>query len=160
MNSTSAPLLPVRAVAGGLIGVVLSAGVIAFAAHQWFYVIVLYGFLIGMCGGLMAWMVLDEFDPSLQGTRAMAVGGLATAAFTYVLYEYIRYRLDVAGIDVRSGWWDHLGETARQGSAFGRLGRVSTITLGAWFVWGARGLELAIAMCCGAGIARAVNYRR
>lgn len=145
---------------GGAIGVVLSAGVVAFAAHQWFYVMVLYGFLIGTCGGLMAWMVLDEFDPSRQGTPIMAVGGLATATITYVLYEYLRYRFDVAGLGARPGWWDHLGDTARQGAAFGRLGRDSTIDLGAWFVWGARAVEFAIAMCCGAGIARTVDLRR
>lgn len=164
MNNTTAwhpPVRPrpARAVAGGVIAVGLVAGVVAFAAHQWFYVIVLYGFLIGMCGGLMAWMVLDAFDPELQGTRIMAIAGLATATATYLLYEYLRYRFEVIGIDPRPLWWDHLQETAQAGASFGRLGRNSTIDLGPVFVWAARALDLAIAMCCGWGIARTVNLR-
>lgn len=149
-----------RAVVGGAIGIALSAGIVAFAAHQWFYVIVTYGFLLGMSGGLMAWMVLDEFDPDLQATQIMAGAGLATATVTYLLYEYLRYRLDVAGAGTRPGWWEYLDATARQGAAFGRLGRASTIDLGAWFVWSARALELIITMCCGAATARAVVHRR
>src|SRR5690554_1219937 len=122
---------PVRAAVGGVVGIALSAGIVAFAAHRWFDVILLYGFLLGMCGGLMAWLVLDELDPDLQGTRTMAVAGLVTAAATYGFYEYLRYRLDVAGLAAPPGWWEYLAETARDGASFGRVGRSSTIDQGA-----------------------------
>lgn len=149
-----------RACVGALVCTGAVAAVVAYAAHQWFYVLLLYGFLIGMTGGLMAWMVLDEFDPGLQGTGRMAVAGAAAAAVTYLLYEFLRYRLDVSGFDLRPGWWDHLVETGREGVAFGRVGRTSTIDLGTGFVWGFRVLESAIAVFVGGAIARQVDIRR
>lgn len=136
------------------------AAVVAYGAHRWFYVLLLYAFLIGMTGGLMAWMVLDEVDPDRQGTRLMAVAGVAAAAVAYLLYEYLLYRFDVAGFEPRPGWWSYLTETAQGGATFGRLGRTSSIDLGAWFVWSTRVLEFGIAMACGAGVARSVNFRR
>ena len=98
------------------------AAIIAFAAHQWFYVIALYSFLIGMTGGLMAWMVLSEINPDLQGSRTMVVIGTITSAITFVLYEYLRYRFAVSGVDPRLGWWTFLRVTADTEPEFGRSG--------------------------------------
>lgn len=160
MGSVTATRRPARAVVGGALGVAVSAAAVAFAAQHWIDVIVLYGFLIGMSGGLMAWMVLDELDPDLQGSRVMAAAGVATATVTYGLYEYLRYRFAVAGLNPLPGWGEHLLRTADQGAEFGRLGRTWTAHLGPQVVWGARALELAIAMCCGGCIARAIRFRR
>mgnify|MGYP000849893799 FL=1 len=140
--------------------VVLVAAVVGFAAHRWFDIVLLYGFLLGATGGLTAWMVLDEFDPKLQGTRAIAVAGVGAAAVICLLSGYFRYRFDVAGMDARPGWGRYLSDTAGAGAAFGRRGWSSTIDLGAPFVWGARVTELTVAMLVGGGVARTVDLRR
>ncbi len=142
-----------------VVGSVLVAAVIAFAAHQWFYAVLLYSFLIGMAGGLFGWMAVEEHSNALQGTWSIAAVGLVVALGTYVLYQYLRYRLAVIDLEVRPGWWEHLRATAERGTAFATRPGRSTVDLGATWVWGSRAVELAIAAGCGAAIAKRVDVR-
>lgn len=157
LDALRPPRRIVRAWVGVVVGSVLVAAVVAFAAHQWFYAVLLYSFLIGAAGGLFGWMAVEEHSNALQGTWFVAAVGLVVAGAIYVLYQYLRYRLAVSELTVRPGWWQYLRTTADSGAAFATRPGRSTIDLGAAWVWGSRMIELAIAAVCGAAIAKRVD---
>lgn len=132
------------------IGAVVVSAAIAYVSHRWFALVLLYPALLGISGGLFAWMVAEEVSPDLEGSAIAALSGGLLAAGMYVLHHYLLYRL--AGDD--GGWWNYLHATAEAGMIFStRPGRMG-IGLGMWSVWGLRVLECAVAATCGAKVAR------
>lgn len=155
-RATGTPVQIARVLIGVVIGMVLVAGVIGFAADRWFYAVVLYSFLIGLAGGLFGWAMGDEWSPDLQQTWFIAVIGVLTTLVLFLMVQYLRYRLGVREFEVRPGWWSHLVTTAGE-TEFSRRAGQSTFVVPPAVAWGLRALDLTIALVTGGAIAKLMH---
>lgn len=143
-------------VLGALIGALLVSGILAWAAHAWFALILLYPALIGIAGGLFAWMVIEEVRPDLQESRVMAIAGAVAGVTMYALYHYLRYRFGAAEVGA-TGWWDFIRTTAAEGGVFTRRPGRAGVSVGEPVIWVTWVIEAVIAAACGWGVARRVK---
>jgi hypothetical protein len=138
-----------------VVGAVLVSGLFALAAHHTFYAVILYSLVVGLAGGVLGWALVDEFDR--QATVLAGVAGVAFAGGIYLLYRYFAYRLSIADLAPRPGWWEHTSDQAAKGAVLSRRPGSSGVRVGETVMWGLWTLELTIAATVGALLGRRLD---
>jgi hypothetical protein len=137
MKSTSKPVeRPIWLVfIAVVVGMALIAGIIAFVAYHFFYMIIIFTLLIAVAGGIFGWLWADRlgFGSSLWALPVGAVCGL----IIYGLYRYFEYLLFMGELDgaISLTFWEYTTFIAEQGFTFSRRPGSSGIELSETIVW-------------------------
>lgn len=142
---------------GTLIGCLLISGVIAFAEHQFFYMPLLFPALMGLAGGIFAWVVLEERD--LQGTWWAALGGVLAGTFIFITYRYMSYLLAMQDIRIELSFWVYTQRLAEFGTELARRPGSAGIELGEVAVWVLWLVELGIVMILGGSLGKKMDVK-
>lgn len=130
-----------------IIGCLLISGIIAFVSYQFFYMVLLFPALMGLAGGIFAWVVFEERN--LQGTWWAALGGVLGGAFIFIAYRYISYLLAMQDISIELSFWDYTRSLAAGGTELARRPGSAGIALGQTMFWLLWLVEFSIVMICG-----------
>lgn len=135
------------------IGALLVAGIIAFVDAQGYYFILIFPMLMGLAGGIFAWVILEERGQ--QGTWSVAFAGAIGGLLIFLAYRYLSYRLAIGNAEIELSFVEYTRLLAEMGVSITRLS--FSIDLSPALTWGLWGIEVAITMFCGAWISKHIK---
>ncbi len=143
---------------GAIVGGVLVAGIIAFAEYHFFYIVLLFSALMGLAGGVFAWMIAEAVNQ--QVTWRAAILGAALGLFIFLSYRYIGYLFVLNEIDLSLSFWEYTELRALTGSTLFRLtNEAAGLTLNTTLTWALWLFEAGIAVFCGGYLGKTMDIK-